>query len=120
MIELNINLKTIVEVEFNIKGNKTKPILRTLLRTSNYFVGFEGTDSKISIPPLNFVQWESDLIDLEIEVLTDEYRIELWKGVIKLNNTEDVFESTNKIKIKVGLIEEAEIKPTVKITPKFL
>lgn len=120
MIELNINLETIIEIDFNIKGSKVKPTVRALFHSNSYFIGFEGKRKSIEIPKLTFVQWEKEYIEVVIEILIEEYRVELWRGSIKLNNLEEIQESKNKIKIKVGLIEQKDIKPTVKLTPNFL
>lgn len=120
MIELNINLETTIEIDFNLKGSKDKPVLRALFNSNDFFIGFTGQDKKIEIPKLTFVQWESEYSEVVVEVLVDDYRVELWKGLVQLSNLEGVFESKNNIKIKVGLIEEKQVKPTITLEPKFL
>ncbi len=114
MIQINSNIPTKIAVDMNVSGVSTKPKLRFLIFTPEFFIGFEGTSSEISIPELNQISWKNTIVEAKIEAILDEFYLTIWEDSIKLEDVVKGGLKENLISIKVDFVDTPEPETSIK------
>lgn len=118
MIQINANLPSEVQVDFDMSGNELQPILRLYFICSDFFVGFDGTDNIINMPPLNNISFPS-IVKAKIEVILGNYNIPIWSENVEIIQDNKGLQENyiNTIKINVKLKHQETIDPKIKVKP---
>ncbi len=117
MIQINSNIPSEVHVDFDMTGNEHLPTLRLFLECKEFFVGFNGSSSRIDIPPLLNIQFPDKTVHARIEVVLDNYNIKIWEEQIKIIQSKEFIKenSINIIKINVKLKKQKSSEPQLKV-----
>jgi len=121
MIQINANLRTEVQVLFDMTGNETVPTLRLYFLCSgeagDFFVGFDGDNKRIDIPELTNIVFPQK-VKARVEVVLGNYNLKIWEEPISIIQTQTFLENINRINIKVKLKQEKSTEPLINIKPK--
>ena len=66
MIQINSNIPSEVLVDFDMTGNEHPPTLRLYFDCKDFFVGFNGSSSRIDIPPLLNISFPEKTVQARI------------------------------------------------------